>query len=543
MTAARRGKPKLTMAVLMPFVVVFVVGACFLGLHAHRKSPIHHSAAMDPFVAHKQGGMRNEGLLYSSIIKTSATVPSEMPTTWSVTVLPLDRYLNDEPATSTAETTSIATVPAASIFTSPRASKGASTKAIKARSTPVKTTGSTRDTASTARGSRNSIYNAINTTKATSTTANTIGSTADTASAVTVSAASTFTSSQAPKATSTTANTIGSTADTASGVTVSAASTFTSSQAPKGTSATAKTTVTTPTTMVAPTTARTLARTVVATAATASTPITSTFAPTTTPSATAGDTTTSITMLDLDVDITPTPVKPFSAHCNTKLDGISGQVLSPNYPAAYPSYLHRTWCIRAPSNCQVRLNFLDIVQEDSSRCFNDDIAVYDGGSPSDERIGLFCTRKRREVISTGSMIYMTFTYDRNRQVKAFKAEFAAVNCGRTRQLEAVSRMAKFLSFESQKELKNKVDKLWILEAVNGARVSLSFSVFDLDDCCDCEFLDVFDGSSRMSPLIGKYCGKKVPSRLTSSSRTLLLHYYNNGNTSSKGFIANYVAVK
>ncbi|XP_064476221.1 cubilin-like [Ornithodoros turicata] len=241
---------------------------------------------------------------------------------------------------------------------------------------------------------------------------------------------------------------------------------------------------------------------------------------------------------DLNIDSTGTTTKSFSSYCNVSLTGITGQFMSQNYPAAGTNNSNQSWCIRAPANCQVQLTFLDIVHNNSARCDISDISVYDGGSSDDTRIGLSCYKISRKLTSSDSIIYMSFSYDRSRQLKAFSAEFTAVNC--SGHLDAVASKTQVLSVRAQNGLPHSGDKTWVVEAQK-ARVNLSFSYFHLDDCCDCEFLEVFDGRSRASPLIGKYCGMKVPSAITSTSKALFLHYHNNGKI-SKGFLAKYVEV-
>ncbi|XP_064476135.1 tolloid-like protein 1 isoform X2 [Ornithodoros turicata] len=277
---------------------------------------------------------------------------------------------------------------------------------------------------------------------------------------------------------------------------------------------------------------------------------TATTTPTsTTPTSTTRTTTTPITVTatnesspDWNMETTRMP-RPFSAPCNVTFTGISGEVMSLNYPLPYPGHLNQTWCIRTPHNCQVLFTFVDLVQDNSTRCNVDNIAIYDGGSPSDEKIGLSCSAlTKQDIISTDSVVRLWFTYDHTRQLKAFKAHFTAVNCSRGRRLEAVAQTARSLSFRSQDGLNNSTDRIWTLESQNG-HVQLTFVALEMSDCCECEFLEVFDGSERRTAhLMGKYCGKKVPPVMVSTTKTFLLHYYNNGKLSSKGFRAKYRAI-
>ncbi|KAL7058452.1 hypothetical protein AAHC03_016806 [Spirometra sp. Aus1] len=57
--------------------------------------------------------------------------------------------------------------------------------------------------------------------------------------------------------------------------------------------------------------------------------------------------------------------------------------------------------------------------------------------------------------------------------------------------------------------------------------------------CTKEFVEVKDGYYSGSPLIGRYCGKKIPRTLVSSSSRMLIEYRRPAGQSGTGFIAQY----
>jgi len=87
---------------------------------------------------------------------------------------------------------------------------------------------------------------------------------------------------------------------------------------------------------------------------------------------------------------------------------------------------------------------------------------------------------------------------------------------------------------------NDASKAWIIDS--GARVELTFNVFSLQSCrdCSCDYVEVRDGPSLVSPLIGRYCGNRTePIRVVSSDAYLFVYFKTDSSASERGFNARY----
>ncbi|XP_076838348.1 neuropilin 1b [Brachyhypopomus gauderio] len=64
--------------------------------------------------------------------------------------------------------------------------------------------------------------------------------------------------------------------------------------------------------------------------------------------------------------------------------------------------------------------------------------------------------------------------------------------------------------------------------------------FDLENReCKYDFVEVFDGDSEKSPLVGKFCGKIAPSPITSTGNSLLVKFTSDYETTGAGFSIRY----
>ncbi|TNN57566.1 Neuropilin-2 [Liparis tanakae] len=78
-------------------------------------------------------------------------------------------------------------------------------------------------------------------------------------------------------------------------------------------------------------------------------------------------------------------------------------------------------------------------------------------------------------------------------------------------------------------------------------VTLTFLTFDLENDpllvgegdCKYDWLDVWDGLPQVSPLIGRYCGTKIPPEIQSSSGLLSLSFHTDMAVAKDGFSARY----
>lgn len=74
-----------------------------------------------------------------------------------------------------------------------------------------------------------------------------------------------------------------------------------------------------------------------------------------------------------------------------------------------------------------------------------------------------------------------------------------------------------------------------------SRIRIKYKKFKLErsDDCSYDYVQVFDGSSTESPLIGKFCGETIPEDFISTGNVLLIVFKSDWSLGGDGFYLNY----
>uniref|UniRef100_A0A669BF98 Procollagen C-endopeptidase enhancer b n=1 Tax=Oreochromis niloticus TaxID=8128 RepID=A0A669BF98_ORENI len=86
---------------------------------------------------------------------------------------------------------------------------------------------------------------------------------------------------------------------------------------------------------------------------------------------------------------------------------------------------------------------------------------------------------------------------------------------------------------------------WYITVPEDHVVMLSFRLFDLeaDPICRYDYLDVYNGHSRLVQKLGRFCGTFRPGALISTSNTMMLEMVTDEATGGRGFLASFNAGK
>ena len=82
---------------------------------------------------------------------------------------------------------------------------------------------------------------------------------------------------------------------------------------------------------------------------------------------------------------------------------------------------------------------------------------------------------------------------------------------------------------------NNLDRYWMVSS--NARIELSFMIFETES--EHDVVQVYDGESSASPLIGGFNGSSLPSAVKSSSSKLFLRFMTNDSVTKSGFRARF----
>uniref|UniRef100_A0A452HNP9 Uncharacterized protein n=1 Tax=Gopherus agassizii TaxID=38772 RepID=A0A452HNP9_9SAUR len=272
----------------------------------------------------------------------------------------------------------------------------------------------------------------------------------------------------------------------------------------------------------------------------------------------------------------------------------SGIVLSPNYPEEYGSSLHCVWLIIAKPESRIHLAFNDFDVEPQF----DFLAVKDGGTPESPVLGTFSgSQIPSSLTSSGHVARLEFQTDHSMEKRGFNITFTTfrhnecpdpgvpVNGKRFGDSLQLGSSVSFLCDEGfirthgsetitciLKEgnvvwnnavlrceapcgghltspsgmilspgwpgfYKDSLNCVWVIEAQPGYPIKITFDRFKTE--VNYDTLEVRDGRSYSSPLIGVYDGTQVPQFLISTSNYLYLLFSTDKSHSDIGFQIRY----
>lgn len=84
--------------------------------------------------------------------------------------------------------------------------------------------------------------------------------------------------------------------------------------------------------------------------------------------------------------------------------------------------------------------------------------------------------------------------------------------------------------------------VWKLSVPQNFQVALKFQSFEIEnhDNCVYDYVEVRDGHNADSPLIGVYCGYKIPPDIKSTGNKLLVKFVSDGSVQKAGFSATFM---
>uniref|UniRef100_A0A672H1L9 Neuropilin n=1 Tax=Salarias fasciatus TaxID=181472 RepID=A0A672H1L9_SALFA len=240
-----------------------------------------------------------------------------------------------------------------------------------------------------------------------------------------------------------------------------------------------------------------------------------------------------------------------SVCCGGVLDASEpGYITSPGYPLEYPSHQNCHWIITAPEPSQrIVLNFNPHFEIERLDCKYDFIEIRDGISDTADVLGRHCSNiAPAPIISSGPSLQIRFVSDYAHQGAGFSLRYEIFKTGSEfcfRNFTSPSGMIESPGFPDK--YPHNLECSYMIIAPPHMDIALTFLTFDLENDpllvgegdCKYDWLDVWDGLPQVSPLIGRYCGTKIPPEIQSSSGLLSLSFHTDMAVAKDGFSARY----
>ncbi|KAG7463989.1 hypothetical protein MATL_G00182460 [Megalops atlanticus] len=237
--------------------------------------------------------------------------------------------------------------------------------------------------------------------------------------------------------------------------------------------------------------------------------------------------------------------------CGGQLDASdAGYITSPGYPHEYPPHQNCQWVIVSPEPSQrIVLNFNPHFELEKLDCRYDFIEIRDGNSEAADLLGKHCNNiAPPAIISSGPALYIKFVSDYAHQGAGFSLRYEVFKTGSdfcSRNFTSPSGVIESPGFPDK--YPHNLDCTFIIIVPPRMDVTLTFLTFDLENDpllvgegdCKYDWLEVWDGLPQVGPLIGRYCGTKIPPEIQSSTGLLSLSFHTDMAVAKDGFSARY----
>ncbi|KFM11152.1 Neuropilin-2, partial [Aptenodytes forsteri] len=183
----------------------------------------------------------------------------------------------------------------------------------------------------------------------------------------------------------------------------------------------------------------------------------------------------------------------------------------------------------------------------------DYIEIRDGDSEAAELLGKHCGNiAPPTIISSGPSLYIKFTSDYARQGAGFSLRYEIYKTGSedcSRNFTASNGTIESPGFPDK--YPHNLDCVFTIIAKPKTEILLHFLLFDLEHDplqagegdCKYDWLDIWDGIPQVGPLIGRYCGTKMPSDIRSTTGVLSLTFHTDLAVAKDGFSAQYYLIQ
>jgi len=203
------------------------------------------------------------------------------------------------------------------------------------------------------------------------------------------------------------------------------------------------------------------------------------------------------------------------------------------------------WLISPPCASSVTLSFSQFNTEQDS----DRIIVYDdleGGN----QIAVFTgTTIPNTITSSTGVMLVVFISDYSINLQGFTANYTSLGsayCNGTTNLNS-SDYATFTDGSNGNNYCNNQDCMWLIQPPQATTVTLNFTEFQLEDAASdgtiYDAVEVYDGTSTSSTLLGRFTGSNLPPSISSIGGSMLVRFITDLEENMQGFSAYYTSTQ
>ncbi|MGH0182816.1 UNVERIFIED_CONTAM: hypothetical protein FKN15_010601 [Acipenser sinensis] len=212
---------------------------------------------------------------------------------------------------------------------------------------------------------------------------------------------------------------------------------------------------------------------------------------------------------------------------------------SPGYPSpGYPNKSRCQWQIRASKGKAIQLFFPDFDVEDD--CDDDFVSIYDSLSPEEkhqltQQCGNRPPTNNLEVVSSGSVMLVSFISDSSFQQPGFSAEYMEIPRNTACDQVLTDQSGNFSTPHYPSFYPPNLDCNWTIKVPENMKIRLKFTMFrvrepniDISDCGK-DYVEIM------------YCGERSLLAVASTDNTMVVKFHSDESFTDKGFQAVYNA--
>lgn len=230
------------------------------------------------------------------------------------------------------------------------------------------------------------------------------------------------------------------------------------------------------------------------------------------------------------------------ARCSRTYQQHSNTITSPNYHNETSIQLPELceWSITRSHSEKIVINITEMQIFDSPNCAVDFLEIYDGHYHGSPLLGRFCgTNHTMPLIkSSGHRIFVMYAAS-NKQTRGFAMSYTSI-CGGN--LTTLNDHNIIETPNYPRDYAANQDCVWRLTVPHDYQIALKFHTFNVEKHARClhDFVEVRDGNTARSQLIGRFCGNNLPPLLTTTTNHMYIRFKSDDSGMHTGFAATYV---
>ncbi len=202
------------------------------------------------------------------------------------------------------------------------------------------------------------------------------------------------------------------------------------------------------------------------------------------------------------------------------------------------------WYIAPPCASSVTLSFSAFATETNY----DGMVVYDDIDGTNQLAVFSGSSIPTSITSNTGKMLVIFVSDFTTTMQGFNASYTSTGssyCSGTTILNT-SDFGTLNDGSGTNNYCNNMNCQWLIQPPQATSVTIDFTTFDLEAASDdgrtiYDAVELFDGTSTDSPLLGRFTGSNLPPSVTSSSGSLLVRFYSDLDLAKQGWTAYYTS--